>query len=548
MSPSFFQQPAYHGSMSEPSLQQSRQTAQLKKSITIASLIMMGSVLVSRIMGMAREMVLAHLLGTNAEMDAYVASFIIPEFLNHFLAGGFLSITFIPIFQKYIFQGDREKAWKVFSNLLTIGSLAFIVLIIISIIFADPLVGLLGHHISEGPRRELTVHLTRIIMPAQLMFYWGAFFMAVQYANHRFFLPALAPLFYNLGIIGCGWALFRLCGVSGFAWGVLVGAFLGNVAIQLPGARKVGMQFRFRFDIKDKDLGKYILVTLPLIVGLGMTFSNEVFFRFFGSFLGTGGLASVSYSLRTMLLLVGVFGQASGVASYPFLTRLANEKNFDEMNRLLNGIVAKIGIYCIPLCAIMMALSSQIIAVLFQHGRFTAASTVATAPVLVMYLIGAFPFAASTIVMRNYYAMQNTLFPMIVSTTIALLSIPSYMVFSKSMGAQGIALAASIMMLVQFTLLYWIWSSRQENRGGFYKTAIMIAKIIGISACGSAGCITIKMLLINLGLPGENFFQNAILSICSGVPALFFIFVILEAGKISNTREIIKRLFARAKA
>jgi putative peptidoglycan lipid II flippase len=249
-----------------------------------------------------------------------------------------------------------------------------------------------------------------------------------------------------------------------------------------------------------------------------------------------------------MLILVGVFGQASGVASYPFLTRLANEKNFAEMNRLLNSIVLKIGVYCIPLCAIMMALSSQIIAVLFQHGRFTAASTVSTAPVLVMYLIGAFPFAASSIVMRNYYAMQNTFFPMVISTLIALLSIPCYLVFSKAMGAQGIALAASIMMAVQFVLLYWIWSFSRENRKGLYKTAITIAKILAVSACGCAGCIAIKLFLVSHGLQGISFSHNLLLGIFSGVPAILFIFVVLEAGKISNTREIFQRIFSKVKA
>jgi putative peptidoglycan lipid II flippase len=534
--------------MNENSSSSSFQTAKLKKSITIASLIMMGSVLLSRIMGMVREMVLAHLLGTNAEMDAYVASFIIPEFLNHFLAGGFLSITFIPIFQKYVLHGEREKAWRVFSNLLTVGSCVFIILIALAMALTDPLVGLLGHHISEGPRRELTVHLTRIIIPAQLMFYWGAFFMAVQYAQHRFFLPALSPLFYNLGIIVCGWLLFPWCGVSGFAWGVFVGAFVGNVAIQLPGAFLVGMRFRFRFDLKDKDLSRYIILTLPLIAGLSMTFSDEVFFRFFGSFLGSGGLASVNYSLRTMLLLVGVFGQASAVASYPYLSRLAVEKKFNEMNRLLNSIVLKIGVYCIPMCVVMMALSTQIIAVLFQHGRFTAASTVSTAPVLVMYLFGAFPFAASTIVMRNFYAMQNTLFPMLVSTVIALLSIPGYIIFSQEFGAKGIALAASIMMFIQFSLLYWTWSSFQDNLPGFYKTAIMIAKIVVISAAGGICCIGIKLFFMRHGLTGVNFFQNLLLCIGSSIPSLLFIFVVLEAAKISNSREIIKRIFTRVKA
>jgi len=518
----------------------------LKKSLTIASIIMMASVLLSRIMGMVREMVLAHLLGTNVEMDAYVASFILPEFLNHFLAGGFLSITFIPIFQKYLVDGQREKSWKVFSNLITIGSIAFAVLILVATLFTNQIIGLLGHHISEGPQRELTVRLTRIIMPAQLLFYWGAFLMAVQYANHRFVLPALAPLFYNLGIIACGWALYPCLGVAGFAWGVLLGAFMGNVLIQLPGALRVGMRFRPVFNLSDPDFKAYVVLTFPLVVGLGMTFSNEVFFRFFGSFLGTGGLASINYSLRTMLPLVGVFGQASGVASYPFLSRLAIENKFNEMNQLLNSIVTKIGIYLMPICGVMMVLSGQIIAVLFQHGRFTRASTMATAPVLVLYLIGAFPFAASTIVMRNYYAMQNTLFPMIISTVIALMSLPCYWLLSKGLGARGIALTASIAMFAQSLMLYWIWSFKHGNMPDFLKTCGMIAKASVISALGGGMCYLIKLFFLNHSTHNAGFFRDLFLIAFSGIPSMLFIYLVLEVSKISNTRVIIKRLLKRA--
>lgn len=517
----------------------------LKKSITIASLIMMGSVLLSRIMGMVREMVLAHLLGTNIEMDAYVASFLLPEFLNHFLSGGFLSITFIPIFQKYLINNEREKSWKVFSNLITIGSIAFVILIIITSIFADKCIIILGHAVSEGAQKTLTVRLTRIILPAQLFFYWGAFLMAIQYANNRFFIPALAPLCYNLGIILCGVTLYRFFGVDAFAWGVLIGAFVGNVVIQIPGALQVGICYRPAFDLTDSDFRHYILLTLPLIIGLGMTFSNEVLFRFFGSFLNTGGLSSINYSLRTMLILVAVFGQASGVASYPFLSRLAVEQKYAEMNNLLNSIVTKIGVFLIPLCGVMMVLSVQIITILFQHGKFNNTSTLSTAPVLILYLVGAFPYAASTIVMRNYYAKQNTIFPMVISTCIAILSIPFYWLFSTILGAKGIALAASIAMLVQFTLLYWIWSVRHSNVRSLISTLTILAKVIAISSAGALLCHIIKLSLIHFGLHAEGLFNNLLLAIAAGVPSLGMIFFVLEAAKISNTRVLLRRVFKR---
>jgi putative peptidoglycan lipid II flippase len=517
----------------------------LKKSITIASVIMMGSVLLSRVIGMVREMVLAHLLGTNAEMDAYVASFIIPELLNHLLAGGFLSITFIPIYQKYLISKDTKKSWEVFSNLLTIGSVFFAVLILVTMVFTNQIVGIMGHHISSGPERDLTVRLTRIIMPAQLLFYWGAFLMAVQYAHHRFLLPALAPLCYNLGIIVGGWFLYPYIGVEGFAWGVLIGALIGNFALQVPGALRTGLRYKFTFNLRDKDFINYVLVTGPLILGLGMSFSNELFFRFFGSFLGTGGLASINYSLRTMMPLVGVFGQASGVASYPFLSHLAVEKKFNEMNALLNSIVTKISTYLIPISSVMIVLSVQIIAILFEHGRFSHASTLATAPVLVLYLLGALPFAASSIVMRNYYAMQNTLFPMIVCSVIALLSIPGYWILSKYFGAAGIACAASLAMLVQFVLLYGIWSKNHNNLKGIYKVLITMVKIICVSILGAGIAFGLKRYAMHIGITETTFVHNIILCFVSGVPALVVMFVILERMHISSTRMILARVFKR---
>lgn len=307
------------------------------------------------------------------------------------------------------------------------------------------------------------------------------------------------------------------------------------------------MKFKPIFNIADEDFKKYLIITFPLVIGLGMTFSNEVFFRFFGSFLGTGGLSSINYSLRTMLPLVGVFGQASGVASYPFLSRLAVENKIRDMNQLLNGIVHKIGSYLIPICAIMMVLATQIIAILFQHGKFSAASTHATAPVLVLYLAGAFFFAASTIVMRNFYALQNTLFPMVISTIIAAASIPGYLLLSKLLGARGIALAASLAMFMQFTFLYWIWSLHRSNMPEFIQTVTAIVKMTGISIAGALLAFGIKLMLIRHGISGTTFPQNLAIAFIAGLPGLLFIYSALEALHISNSRELFKRLLFRPK-
>jgi len=323
---------------------------------------MMGSVLLSRVLGIARELVLASFGGTSGQMDAYVAAFLIPEFLNHLLAGGFMSITFIPLFQKHLVAHDEPRAWRMFSNLFICGSLVMVVFVILGLLFTRQILGLLGSRVG-GAEIELAVRMTHLILPAQLFFYWGALLMAVQFAQKRFFVPALAPLFYNGGIIVGGMVLGPRLGIEGFAWGVLGGAFVGNVVVQLFGLRGLGMRFRFVMNFKDPDLIQYVLISLPFILGLGMQFSNEIAFRIFGSFLHEGGLASLNYSLRIMWVLVGLFGQAVGIASFPYLTRLAAEGKLSEMNKVAFGVLNHIGIMLIPVSAVLMALAPETVAV-----------------------------------------------------------------------------------------------------------------------------------------------------------------------------------------
>jgi putative peptidoglycan lipid II flippase len=358
--------------------------AAVNRSVSIAAVIMMGSVLLSRLAGTLREITLANLGGAGSEMDAYVAAFLIPELLNHFLAGGFLSVTFIPIFQKYLAADDNEGAWRTFSNMITVGSAAFALFLPAAVVFAPRILSLTGFGSQNTETFALTARLTRIILPAQIFFYWGAFLMAVQYARQKFFIPALAPLCYNIGIIAGGIFLSPSLGIEGFAWGVLGGAFVGNVAVQLPGALKAGMRYKFRFAPADPEFIRYVKITVPLVAGLGMSFSNEIFFRYFASFLENGAVAAANYALRTMMILVGVFGQASGVAFYPYLTKLAAEKAYVRMSGLLNDMISKIALYLLPLTGIMMVLAPQIVMILYEHGKFTRESTHETAPILVM--------------------------------------------------------------------------------------------------------------------------------------------------------------------
>jgi putative peptidoglycan lipid II flippase len=440
-------------------------TRSLYRSVGIASLIMMGSVFASRVMGLVREMVIAYAGGAGAMVDAYQVAFVLPEILNHIVASGFLSVTFIPLFTGYLARGDEEGAWRLATTLLALFGGLLAALIVVAEIWCPHLVALVAPGLAGDAVMPAAVRMTRIVLPAQLCFFAGGLFTAVQFARERFFIPALAPLIYNLGIICGGLAGIGSGGMDGFAWGVLGGAFAGNFLLQFWGARRAGLRLVPGGRWRHPDVGRYLRLTLPLMLGLSMMFSAEFFLKFFGSYLSRGAIAALNYGLRVMLMMVGLFGQAAGVAAFPYLVRLASEGRLDEMNRLLDQTLRYLSLV-LPFAVLLMALRYEVVGLLFERGRFDAEATALTAGILPYLMVGAVGFAAQTVVVRGFYARQNTLLPAIFGTLAVLGSIPLYILGLQWLGVAGVALALSLSALLQVGVLYTWWNRWSDNRGG----------------------------------------------------------------------------------
>ena len=429
---------------------------------------MMGSVFASRVMGLVREMTIAYAGGVGALVDAYQIAFVVPEILNHIVAAGFLSVTFIPLFAGYLVREAEAEAWRLVSTLLVLFGSLLAVLIVVAEIWCPQLVRLVAPGIASADVLTTAVRMTRIILPAQLFFFAGGLFSAIQFARERFLIPALAPVVYNLGIIAGGLLAVGGRGMDGFAWGVLAGAFAGNFLLQYWGARQAGLKLVVCCDWRHPDVARYVRLTLPLMLGLTMMFSTEFFLKFFGSYLPRGGIASLNYGLRVMLMLVGLFGQAVGVAAFPFMARLVREGRLDDMNRLMAKALRYLALV-LPFAVWLMALRHEVVMLLFQRGRFDAAATALTAGLLPYLLVGAVAFAAQTVVVRGFYAQQNTWLPAVFGTGAVVVSIPFYLLGMHLLGAAGVALALSLSALLQVGLLYALWNRRSGNR---HRTAV----------------------------------------------------------------------------
>lgn len=503
------------------------------KKIGIASFIMMASVFASRVIGVFREMTIAGVGGINAGVDAYQIAFILPEILNHIVASGFLSITFIPIFAHYLSSNKEKEGYRVFSIILNGFGLLLLGFIIVTMIWAPRFVNLLAPGINDPGTFALAVKMTRIIIPAQFFFFAGGLLMAVQFANEKFFIPALAPLIYNVSIILGGLVLGPFMGMEGFAWGVLAGAFVGNFALQVMGAKKLGARYYPILCFTHPDLIRYVQLTLPLMIGLTMTFSTEILLKFFGSYLPSGSIAAMNYALRVMFIIVGLFGQAIGVASYPFMAKLARQGNIFELNRLLNKTL-KFIFLVIPFCVLFIVLSREIVTILFQRGQFDAQATMVTTGILPFFMVGAFAFSAQNIVSRGYYAIQNTLFPAIFTTLCVLFSLPVIFLFMKIMGAQGVALGLSLSVIIQAFILFECWnkkslnSEKKEVYQFFLKMipiSLMMGIILFITASGLRLFIDPATLLGSLAI--------------AGLIGIEFLFLFFLTGSVLNIPEIL---------
>src|SRR5579862_7482498 len=209
----------------------------------------MGGILLSRVLGLFREWTVAHEMGSNAATDAYYAAFTLPDFLNYLVAGGSLSATFIPVFAKYAAEDREDEAWRVFSTVITFMGILLLALVAAGEIFAPQLARLIAPGF-QPPERVRLIFLTRLMLPAQFCFYQGSILSAVQYAKGKFLIPSLAPVVYNLMIIMGGEFLASRIGMTGFAVGVLAGALLGNLLLQVWGAAAAGARFRPNFNLR----------------------------------------------------------------------------------------------------------------------------------------------------------------------------------------------------------------------------------------------------------------------------------------------------------
>jgi putative peptidoglycan lipid II flippase len=460
--------------------------------VGLAALLLGGSQLLSRALGIVREMVLAAEIGAGAATDAYQAAFQIPDILNHILAVGAISIAFIPLYRQAVEREGPEAGHRLLAIVLGTLTALSVVAAAVLFAFAEPLVALQFPHF--GPEQHaLTVRLTRIVIPAQIFFTAGGILRAALMAEGRFGAQAAAPLVYNLGIIIGGLVGAETLGVEGFAWGALFGAAAGPFGVAFYDARR-RFPIAFRFAPLDPGFRRYLVLVLPLLAGVTLLTVDEWYDRWFGGLLETGTIATLVFARRLMQAPVGLVGQAVGTAALPALADLHEKGRHQELGELvLRTLQASLTI-AVAIAAALAALGAPTVRLLYERGAFTTEDSQAVSSALAIFCLAIPGWVVQSIAVRPFYARGDTWRPMLLGTVIALAMIPLYAGLGPRFGANGLAGAGAVAITVN-ALATLLLARRLHRQPPLVPlgTTLLRALVIALPAAAAARAVAAQL-------------------------------------------------------
>ncbi len=382
-----------------------------QQQITRAAALVMVAFAVSRILGLVRQMVFSHYFGAGPEMDAYVAAIRIPDALFMIIAGGALGSAFIPLFAARITLGETGAAWRLASAIVNLLLVVLVPITLLCILLAPWLVQTLIAPALPPDIQAQTAALMRVMLLSTAIFGVSGIVMGVLNAHQHFLLPAIAPVLYNLALIGGAiWGGCTGIGTMGVAIGMVVGA-ASHLLIQVPGLLRHHMRYTLTLGRGDAGVLEVGRLMIPRMLGVAAWQLNLVVSNNFASWWGVGAISALDYAYHLMLLPQGIFAQAVGTAAFPTFAAQAARGAFDELRATLLATFRMVLAITLPASAGLILLGRPLIAMLFQYGAFDVDATHGVAWALSMFVLGLVAYAAVEVLARAFYALQDTWTP-----------------------------------------------------------------------------------------------------------------------------------------
>jgi len=428
--------------------------------------------LISRIAGLGRESVFAYLFGAGFATDAYQVAFRIPNLLRDLFAESALSAAFVPTFIDNLNQKERKDVWKFASNMFNTMFLFVGLITILGIIFAPYIVKLIAYGFGATTGKQvLTIALTRIMFPFLLFVALAAWVMGILNAFHNFFVPAIAPAFFNIFSIIVpiiSYKFFVNRGVEpilGMAYGVTIGAFF-QLAIQLPLLIKKGFQYHFYLNLKDKQLQKVFFLWFPVILGLASYQINFAVNTFLVTLLAERSISYLNYAYRVMHLPAGLFGVAIGSVAVAEFSQTISQSTISALKERLLHALKLVSLLTLPIATMFLVLAVPICRVIYERGKFNHQDTILTAQALMLYAPGIFAAAGVRSIAACFYALKDTKTPAFVGLGVVILNFIMNISLMGEIGFLTFPLATSTCAFINIALLFILCRRKIGPLGG----------------------------------------------------------------------------------
>jgi len=465
-----------------------------------AGLIVSGAYLASRLLGYLRVVVIGTTFGAGPDLDAFFAAFRIPDLVFQLVAAGAVASALVPIVSGLRATGDSARAWRIVSTVANLMLVGLVVLAVAAFVLAPLLVPLITPGF-DGAQLARTIDLTRLMLVGPILLGLAAVATAALNGSRRFGASAIAPIVYNLAIIGAAVLLGPTMGVTGLAIGVVAGS-AGQLIIQLPPLSRVGFRYVPRVDLSDRDAREALVLLAPRAVGLGATQLIFVVLTALASGLGPGAISAYTIAFSLLLIPIGVIGIPLGIVLFPSLAgELAQGRVGSYLALIERGL--RVGAFVMfPIAALGMVLGVQVVALLLGYGRFSDAAVDMTAATLLTFLVGLPAHAGLDVLSRAFYARRDTRTPVIgvVLSLIVTVALANALVAQLGLPALGLALSAGTWLEA---VLLAIVLRRREPAFDLAGVASMIGRCLlgaGLAALVAVAVVSAWETL----LPGET--------------------------------------------
>jgi putative peptidoglycan lipid II flippase len=498
------------------------QAAQRRQVFRAAGLVA-SLALLSRVLGLVREIVVRQYLGvTTLEATAFEVASRFPESIFLIIAGGAIGSAFIPTFSAYFSRDDEPGGWRLFSAVINLVTLVTTIAALLVMIFAAPFITFFyAESIAEDPALlPLTVYLMRIMLLSPVIFGVSGIVMAALNARQHFLLPAVAPSVYNVGIIVGGLVGAMLGGplstAISLAWGTVGGA-LGHLLVQLPGLRGQNARYTPILTVRDPGVRKVLGLMAPRVLGLSFSEINKFVILFLTDVMMLGTYPALNAAFRILIMPQGILGQALGIAAFPTLASLAARSAHREMRQILTDSLRLILFLGLPATVLLMMLAEPYITILFQRGLFDAEATTLVAAALRFYAIGLIALTAIEVVARAFYALSDTLTPVLAGGVQILAMWVLSLWFRDAVFPRlgwlpigSLAAGFSVSNLLEVGILLWLLRRRLGGLDG----RVMLSGAWRMGAAAALMALAIGAVL--LGLPGAAVWAQALLGSAAG--------------------------------